>query len=291
MLELERRTLISCADASIVGWKDKSVNELCNLYVKNENNELLRQGYFSAIFLKKWGYIGKNYTASKASGFTIEDCYDMVLDAILYTLKKRKWLDPECSMYKDKNGPDKILNRCIYSSRQLWYYNANCAKRATNYGKSSLTEMEERLGDHSEIFADNCADITENHININTYLLVNTLFNSGKIMEGIILDNILNDDCFSEKIITYTFKDDDGYEHKTSRSSYTFKLAQLVNNIYSYDNEKIKRLATLYSVDSQKITDIMQLIKTSNKNKLHAIIKALIIKLKNNKSIKEAICC
>lgn len=291
MLESEKRMLVKCANTYVSDWKNRSVNELCNLYVENETNEILRQGYFSAIFLKKWGYIGKNYNTSKASGFTIEDCYEMVLDAVLYVLKKRMWLNPESDMFNDPCGPDKILNRVIYSRRQLWYYNANCDKRAANYGKSSLTEIEEKVGDHSDVFADGYSGGETDSANTNTRLLISHFFDSGKMLEGIILDSIVNDDCFTEKSYTYAFEDEDGYTHKTSRSSHAFKLSRLVSNIESFDEEKLKRLVVLYSADANKLGEAMSIIKSADKNKLNKIIKALIARMSNDRNIKEAVCC
>ena len=56
-----------------------------------------------------WHKIGALYFNSQPV-FKEEDCYDWLMNAVIYTLKNRKWLDPACSLYKDKNGPDKALN-------------------------------------------------------------------------------------------------------------------------------------------------------------------------------------
>ena len=66
MLEDIKKSYVKTANSSVPNWKELDVNTLCNLYIENEKDEGKKNGYFSAIVLKKWGYIGKNYINSKS---------------------------------------------------------------------------------------------------------------------------------------------------------------------------------------------------------------------------------
>lgn len=129
MLEEIKENYKKCASL-IEGWQSLSKNELANLYVKNIDNESLRASYFSALMLKYWGIIGKYYKQSKASKVTIEECYDWLCDALLYTLDRHIWTDPNNEYYNDESAPDKMINRKIKSRRLQYYKQSNGLNRA-----------------------------------------------------------------------------------------------------------------------------------------------------------------
>lgn len=287
MLEEVKRSYIKAAALVKPDWKTTDVNTLCNLYIDHEDDEVLRDGYFAGVVLKKWGYIGKHYINSKASGFTIEDCYIMVTDAVMYILKSRKWRDPSNKLYGDKNAPDKCLNRCIFSARQRDYYLANRQKRKADFGgnKVSLSYIEDQVGDHSEVFMTDddqmCTIYSSDVKNI-----ISLLLNNNRGLEGIILDNILHDDCFVTK--SETLVDVDGNKFKKSHE--VFKLCKLVDNLSRYDDNSIKKLCNSYGVSSDKGNQVLDIIKQVDKNKLSRIVKATIEKMSNDKTLKEALC-
>ena len=290
MLEEVKRSYVLRANSIVPNWKDLDVNTLCNLYIEHENNESERDGYFSAIMLKKWGYIGRHYTNSKASGFSIEQCYDMVCDAVLYILKMRKWLDPNNKLYGDKSGPDKCLNRCIFSARQRDYYLSNRDKRKINFGNVSLDTIIENVGDHSEILEDEDFSSEEDlQQSIFSKSLVVQMFNKNKIIEALILDNILNDDCFVTKVKTEEMIiDDEVEEYKTYQNN--FKLGKLVNNLYNYDADIIREICYTYSIKEDVVLDILPILNR-DKGKLSRIVKATLAKMSQDKELRESLCC
>lgn len=278
MLEDVKQSYITRADNIVPGWNDLDVNILSNLYVENENDDTLREGYFSAIILKKWGYIGKYYNMSRASGFSIEDCYDMVCDALLYILNKHKWTDPNSKLYKDKYAPDKCINRAIMSTRQRYYYLSNRDKRKGNFGKVSLDHVNELVGDHSEIFNDYKDTISENDNVTSSILvkdLVSKLFENNKLIEALVVDNIVNDDCFT-------------YSKKSEATA--FKLSKLVNNLAAYDIKTLRTICDNYCVDSNVVSDLSTILN-SDKHKLSKIVSAALKNLYNNRELKNNLCC
>lgn len=290
MLEDVRQSYIEVAAPE---WKTTDVNTLCNLYIQNEKDQVLKDSYFAAIVLKKWGYIGKHYTNSKTSGFSIEQCYDMVIDAILYILKSRKWLDPENKLYNDPNGPDKCLNRCIFSARQRDYYLANRDKRRLNFGKTSLDSIMESVGDHTEILnADNqeLVDDPNSNQRFNVKEIISNLFMKHRFIDGVILDNILNDDCFMTRIGYKEFQYEDEEKQEVKTYSMEFKLGKLVNNLYNYDIETLRTISNIYSVKEEDLVDLLPILN-KDKGKLSRIVKASLSNLSKDKELRENLCC
>lgn len=287
MLEEVRKSYIKAASTVQPDWKTTDVNTLCNLYIDNENDEALRSGYFAGIVLKKWGYIGKHYLSSKNSGFTIDDCYTMVIDAVLYILKSRKWKDPNNKLYGDKDGPDKCLNRCIFSARQRDYYLSNRDKRKINYSKASLDNLMEQVGDHMNTLADQEESITttDNTVHsLDVKILVTKLFNTNKVIEALIIDNIVNDDCF--------IRQKDKTQQKSSINSYqtAFKIGKLINNLYGYDINNIKKICHQYAIKEDVVLDYLPLLN-NDKYKLSRVVRATLIKLSKSKELRDTLCC
>lgn len=288
MLEEVRKSYLTAASIISQDWQTTDVNTLCNLYIENEEDESLRSGYFAAIVLKKWGCIGRYYLSSKSSGFTIDDCYHMVIEAILYILKARKWKDPSNKLYGDKTAPDKCLNRCIFSARRRDYYLANRQKRKLNFGgnSTSLDSVQEAVGDHSMVFS-NSRDTLYTPQDVNQKIVINSLFRNNRGLEGVIIDNIIHADCFVTRVETTIDKEGNPYK----KSYDVFKLYKLVNNISKYDESKIKNICASYGVSEDAGNEVLKMLKSCDKNKLSRIIKTTIDNMGKDKALKEALCC
>lgn len=276
MLEEIRSSYIHEANIAEPNWQKMDVNKLCNLYIENEDDEVLRSSYYACIVLKKWGYIGKYYLSSRCSGFTIDDCYYMVTEAISYILKARSWTKKDSKLYNDPQGPDKCLNRGIYSTRQRYYFLANRDKRKCNFGgKWSLETMNEKVGDHTTYLAsDNFSEGTKSDIVFDTdlKLIINNLFKHNRFLEGLIIDNICFDDCFTQ----------------SSSSGSKFKVNKLINNLSSYDVNKLREICLKYSVNTNTLDDMQPVL--TNKYQLAKIVNQTIKKMSKDTILKEALC-
>ena len=94
--------LMSCANIvlnnALAGYGDTPVAAMgvalkVNMFVVFFNyiiheNDSLKDNYFAGIVCRYWGYIGKIYTKLQRN-VPIEQCYDIVIDAIRYVLDKR----------------------------------------------------------------------------------------------------------------------------------------------------------------------------------------------------------
>ena len=144
MLDEYKEAFRRCADL-IDGWQDLSKNDLCRKYVENKDNPHLQNSYFAAIMYRYWHLIPKYYYMS-SNVASEEDCYEWLEDSVHGCLKATSWDREDSSIYKDPNGPDKVINRCMKCARLTYYQFINRKKRKDNFGLLSLDEMTELFG-------------------------------------------------------------------------------------------------------------------------------------------------
>lgn len=141
----EYRELCRSSAAVIPGWEKMSKNDLCRAYVLNKGNEYLQNAYLSAILYRYWNLISKYYYMS-ANCATPEECYGWLVDSVSCCVNLASWENPDSSIYKDPNGPDKVINRCMKCARLTYYQFINRKKRRDDFGMLSIEEMKELFG-------------------------------------------------------------------------------------------------------------------------------------------------
>ena len=274
MLEQEYKTLYNCASI-IPNWKTANKNDLANAYVDNENNERLKDAYFSALMLRYWGNIGKYYISSKDSGFSIQDCYSWLVEALTYSLKQRKWRDPSSSMYEDKNGPDKIINRCIFSRRQYYYYLSNTANRKANVHALSLDDEENIEQDHNAYLTD--YSYLNNKLSLDISTISYSLYRQNNWLESFLLSYLLLND-FS----TYVKTKDEWKLDKTSLIASIKKL--------SYDDFKYFVNSISENISEDRIKENYRELKEIKENKVRYVIDKALNNLRENKDLQSLLC-
>jgi len=130
------------ADSRISGWRAIDKNELFNLYIKNENNQYIREGYFAAILLKYWNLINSKRIMSCGYA-TYDDCYNWLVDSIYTALKERKWKDSSNKLFMDKKGPDKVVNKLMKTHLVTHFQVIKKDKRIANMNLESTDDMNE----------------------------------------------------------------------------------------------------------------------------------------------------
>lgn len=189
-----------CA-AIISNWKTQNKNDLINNYIYYEDlgDEKMRSAYISAIILKYWGTLYKWSLENGGSKFSSYDLYSWLIEGIESALSKRSWKDPSKEISKDPNGPDKVVNRCLFSIRGLHYYLSNLNKEAANYNSFSVDEPSKYPnGDDQETGYDNL-EVKEDrsyYENLNIYQLVNRYLNNNQNIKAYILYLLAYSDCF-----------------------------------------------------------------------------------------------
>lgn len=200
-LEDIKRTYEDCANL-IPNWRDIDKNKLANLYIDNEKDEDLRNAYFSALMLKYWNNVFKFYRTSKSARLEIDDFTSWLSESIMIAFKYRRWRDPTNKLYHDENAPDKVINRCIFSTRMRYYQYYNKLKRCANYTSVSLEGL---VSKDSFATSDNFVyEMDDQYVSsIDCNIEVQKLVNERRYQEAIVTDALFFDDyfCMGDKTI------------------------------------------------------------------------------------------
>lgn len=281
MLEEIRKSYIHFAKA-VPQWRIMNKNDLINACIDHENNPYLYNAYFSAVVLRYWGNIGKYYLASKRSGFTPEDCYWWLVEAITYILKARKWRDPNNPLSLDKNAPDKCINRSIYSTRQRHYYLANRLKRRVNYGKVSLDNIYEDLNGNDRIFCDPNQTFDDVDIKLGFVSLLNFYLKNNFPLTALVLWILGTGNINKVSTIKNNFPQ--------------FKLSKLANSVMNFSEDDLCNaniFIRLNNEDKSQLLACCKNLKCLSKNKLMSVLENTMKKLRGDKNLREylELCC
>lgn len=244
MLEAYKKAHEDCADAYIKeNWRKMDKNVLVNRYVEVEENPALADAYMSAIICRYWGAISKYYSSSYKS-VDVQTCYEWLVQAILWAVQHKKWLEPGNKLQKDPNGPDKVINRCIASVRLGFFQSSNTHKRRQNFGLDSLEGIEESETKTSLIPALESEELDEGTLSIRQ--LIDNAFDKKDYTTAFVIDNIINYDVFKAG------KDEQGVLHNTFNKKKLLRLLRAMN--YQY----CENFAYLYNKPLDSVNQAVQ---------------------------------
>jgi len=267
MFNDNKKLFENCANI-IPNWKDISKNELCNKYIEYEHtNKNMSEAYLSAIICNYWNSIDKLYLMSTTSA-TPEDCYEWLINSILYALKHRKWLDKDNKLYGDPNGPDKVINRCLKCNRLNSYVASNRQKRKLNYTVESIERLEENKTDQ---YLPNY-EFKDNDIYDLTYDMVKEAFDKKDYFVAFMIDMIVNSDTFD------SFEEEDGL--------YTqFNEKKLVKNLHYIGMDYCIYFASRFKITLSSVTKALSYISPLSTTQIHAKVKKSLKKLQRDKNL------
>lgn len=121
----------------IPGWKKMSTLELAEEYLKSSDER-----YLSAIICKYWYLIPMYYNNQEYKFASEDDCYNWLIDTIIYVLKNNVWNNPDNSLYKDVDGPDKAIIVCFTRERLRFYDYTKKDKRIANNKAVRLSQLD-----------------------------------------------------------------------------------------------------------------------------------------------------
>lgn len=217
----------------IPGWENMSKNELCRAYVAAAGNKELQNSYLSAVMYRYWNLISKYYYMS-ANCATVEDCYEWLADSVMCCLNLASWENESSSIYKDPNGPDKVINRCMKCARLTYYQFINRKKRKNNFGMVSLDEL-------SELFGKGVAEPTdtEQEFDVSSVMIDNfitTMFSRKDYFVAVLVDCIISSNCFDITI------------DPQQGPMYEFNLRKLVRTMTTLDDGYILYFSRKYNI-------------------------------------------
>lgn len=255
--------------SAIPDWESLSKNELCFKYIENENNRLIQEACFSALMYKYWPLINKYYFMC-SNVATQEDVYDWLVDSITYALQHRRWLDEDSNIFKDPNGPDKVINRRMKCARLTFYQYINRKKRKDNFGILSLDELL-NIPDSQKL---NSSETTLDHQRLNTDPLtsidlhnyVKDLFKRKDYFLAFMVDLIMHEDVF-DKI--------------NERS--IFNPRKLAKRIRHIDQEYCIEFAKEYEISEDVYYCYKTYCRNLSSNLIYNKIEHNLLKLKHDK--------
>lgn len=266
MLDEYKELFRKCADA-VDNWKELSKNELCIRYVENKDNPSLQNAYFSAIMYRYWNLISKYYYMS-CNVATPEDCYEWLEDSVYGCLKASSWEKPDSSIYKDPNGPDKVINRCMKCARLTFYQFINRKKRKNNFGLLSLDEMKEMFGNGTIEPEDTTFE--DQASNVMIYEYVRSKFLIKDYFLAFMLDCIDSHNTFD-----VTVEDNSLYSK--------FNIKKLVRALGQLDDSYIDFFSKRYKLDRDSVSEGFRYFKNINPSSFNKRIQYRLEELKHDK--------
>lgn len=251
--------------ASVIpNWRQISKNDLCNLYVDcDENHNELAENYLAAIICRYWPAIDKLYTMSSNCA-TKEDCYEWLIDAIMYALNHRAWKDPKNKLFEDEKAPDKVINRCIKSVRLTFYQGVNRDKRRLNFQLLSIEDLQDKLKDalipHYE------QEYEEMKVKYAKDQVI-AFFNRKEYIIAFILDGILFTDCFKR-----IQENDDFY--------LVFSISKLCKTLRNLDESYFKVFSKRYNIPINTVTSAYSYVEKLTPSKLETRVKNSLIQFR-----------
>ena len=281
MLNDTKRDLTFLARKLVKPYEQYSIDELADAYCDavDNNDEALKNIYISALILRFWYTIDKMYKSNTvAPSLEYEDFFWWLYEAIEYACKYRGWRDPS----KNLNA-QQCINKCIDTIKLQKYYDLRLDKRKVVNLTCSLDapiggdgdDASKTIGDMLETEGE-CDDHSADDI----VYLVQSYIDRNKIIEAILIDNIVNNDVqkhFKKTVKTTTADGETIRYTEHSSEFWPYRLIQIVSKLpdtyKSYFLEK-------YNISEEKLTAILDVIDRANNQKLYRYLDKTLAELR-----------
>ena len=274
MLQDTKRDLTVQARRLVKPYEIYSIDELANAYCEavDNNDEVLKDIYISALILRFWYTIDKMYTSNTvAPSLEREDFFWWLYEAIEYACKYRGWQDPT-----KKLNAQQCINKCIHTIKLQKYYDMRLDKnKIVNCACSIDAPINSGDSEDSKSIADTLeADIKiDDHSEDYAISLVQSYINRNRVIEAIILDNIAFNDVqkhFKKTIKTVNAENEPYKYVEHSSEFWPFKLVQIVANLpVTYKGYFLDK----YNISNEKLTACLDAINKANNQKLYRFLR------------------
>ena len=281
MLNDTKRDLTFLARKLVKPYEQYSIDELADAYCDavDNNDEALKNIYISALILRFWYTIDKMYKSNTvAPSLEYEDFFWWLYEAIEYACKYRGWRDPS----KNLNA-QQCINKCIDTIKLQKYYDLRLDKRKVVNHTCSLDAP---LGGDGDDAGKTIGDMLEaegecdDHSADDIVYLVQSYIDRNKIIEAILIDNIVNNDVqkhFKKTVKTTTADGETIRYTEHSSEFWPYRLIQIVSKLpdtyKSYFLEK-------YNISEEKLTAILDVIDRANNQKLYRYLDKTLAELR-----------
>ena len=213
-----------------------------------------------------------------APSLEYEDFFWWLYEAIEYACKYRGWRDPS----KNLNA-QQCINKCIDTIKLQKYYDLRLDKRKV---VNHTCSMDAPLGGDGDDASKTIGDMLEaegecdDHSADDIVYLVQSYIDRNKIIEAILIDNIVNNDAqkhFKKTVKTTTADGETIRYTEHSSEFWPYRLIQIVSKLpdtyKSYFLEK-------YNISEEKLTAILDVIDRANNQKLYRYLDNTLAELR-----------
>lgn len=251
-------------------YEDYDIDVLANEYCKatDENNEVDRNIYFSALILRFWYVIDRMCYKVRGTDFDRTDVFCRVYECIDVACHYRAWQDPN----KQTNA-QACINQ-VLASRGVPAMIAEYNQK--RYMKITLS-LDERVDDddsyatRGDLIVDN-SEIERKESEARTIDFIQSLIDDGKVIEAIIADTIANRDVYKYFSKLVKTKDEDGNEYNYTKISTEFWPFKLVKELNDLDENYYNYFATTYYIKDDKLQPARNALTKANNQKKYRYI-------------------
>lgn len=281
MLNDTKRDLTFLARKLVKPYEQYSIDELADAYCDAVDNddETLKNIYISALILRFWYTIDKMYKSNTvAPSLEYEDFFWWLYEAIEYACKYRGWRDPS----KNLNA-QQCINKCIDTIKLQKYYDLRLDKRKV---VNHTCSMDAPIGGDGDDAGKTIGDMLEaegeydDHSAEDIVYLVQSYIDRNKIIEAILIDNIVNNDVqkhFKKTIKTTTADGETIRYTEHSSEFWPYRLIQIVSKLPdTYKSYFLER----YNISEEKLSAILDVIDRANNQKLYRYLDKTLVELR-----------
>lgn len=220
--------------------------------------------YLAAIIYKVLNRATTYYSKQYFKLLSEEDCYDVIIQSILYVLDKKVWENPSSSLYGNKQAPEIAINMKIKSS----FMNECCAKnrqkRKVNIESLSLDSLEEESPDGYFL------PYYDKDVITNLYIknLVKKYFGNKDYLNAFILDGIVNNNSFTKV-----------------EGNQKFCVGKLHSSIDKIDKAYCKSFSENYEISCNDVEDSLQYIKNISVSSFNKTLRRLFKVLRKDEDL------
>lgn len=236
-----------------------NLNDIADQYLQ-ETDSHKRDVLFSILVCGSWVALESIYFQKGNSDLSVEECYDIYIDALYYVLGKQIWHNEDSKLYQD---PDAFVKAVRVSSKHLrlnYVESQFKQKRKANNYALSVESLEEDFQEGlftEKTFIDKQLLIEEGLTDV-----IYKLFKKKRYLDAYILNAILFEDVFSTVDYTTTFS------YKKTRKS--------VRHL------DCKLFASRYNVSIQEVENSLKYFNNYSNVELDRKIKKCLLSWKND---------
>lgn len=187
---------------SLGKWKYLSTSQLCLKYLEYRDCDSIKADqYLSGVICRTISKCINYYINQRAKVVTEEDCYDIVIQSVLYVLDKKVWENISSGLFHNKDAPEIAINTRLKTQLINGFVANNRQKRKANAVILSLDSLEEESSDG--YFLSYCEDDLENSMFLKK--LIKSYFDKEEYLNAYILDLIISEEGFTKNKLNPRF--------------------------------------------------------------------------------------